>query len=312
MTIAILPRALRRAARPAGLALALTLGACAANPMTDPFAEVARLEKMTPAGQSLDGLPAPQSRVYVAVYDFADLTGQHKPNDNFAEYSKAVTQGGAEMVVDALYRAGGGGWFDITERRGLQNLLRERQVIRGTREQYEGERAQPMAPLRFAGMIVEGGVVGYDSNIITGGAGARFLGVGASVKYRRDVVSVAMRAVSVRSGQVMAAVSTTKTIYSVLADSGVFTFVGVDEILEVEAGVSRNERPALAVRQAIDLAVYALILEGASKNVWQFRDKAAAGELLAAYKAAKTGNLHALLDAVPAPPSAPDKPSGSR
>ncbi|SDG09545.1 curli production assembly/transport component CsgG [Limimonas halophila] len=289
------PRALRRAVRPAALVLALTLGACAATPMTDPFAKASRLENMTPAGQSLEQLPAPSSKVFAAVYEFADRTGQHKPNQNFAEYSRAVTQGGAEMVVDALYRAGGGQWFHVAERRGLQNLLRERQVIRGTREEYQGTRAQPLNPLKFAGIIIEGGVVGYDSDVVTGGAGARFLGVGASTQYRRDVVSVAMRAVSVRSGEVIASVSTTKTVYSVLLDASVFTFVGVDEILELEAGASRNERPALAVRQAIELAVYALIMEGATRSVWHFKDKAAAEPLLDTYRRAKAGNLNNLL-----------------
>jgi len=295
MTLATLPRALRRAARPAALALALTLGACAANPMTDPFAKTARLENMTPAGQSLAQLPAPASKVYAAVYEFADRTGQHKPNQNFAEYSRAVSQGGAEMLVDALYRAGDGQWFHLAERRGLENLLRERQVIRGTRQEVQGNRAQPLNPLKFAGILIEGGVVGYDSDVVTGGAGARFLGVGASTQYRRDVVSVAMRAVSVRTGEVIAAVSTTKTVYSILLDASVFTFVGVDDILELEAGASRNERPALAVRQAIELAVYALIMEGATRSVWHFDDKTAAEPLLDTYRRAKAGNLDSLL-----------------
>ena len=45
-------------------------------------------------------------------------------------------------------------------------------------------------------MILEGGIIGYDSNIETGGRGARTLGIGGQTQYRRDVVIVSLRAVS--------------------------------------------------------------------------------------------------------------------
>ena len=32
----------------------------------------------------------------------------------------------------------------------------------------------------FAGMLFEGGIVGYDTNVETGGNGARYLGIGAN------------------------------------------------------------------------------------------------------------------------------------
>ncbi len=57
----------------------------------------------------------------------------------------------------------------MVERAGLANLLQERQLIRATRQEFEGGEAKPLPPIRFAGLIVEGGIIGYDANTVTGG-----------------------------------------------------------------------------------------------------------------------------------------------
>lgn len=225
-----------------------------------------------PVTLSLLQLPDPFRQVDVGVYAFPDLTGQNKPNEGFAEFSRAVTQGATAYLVEALLHAGQGSWFNVAERSGLDNLLQERRIIRGTRDQFEGKNNNPLPPLHFAGITLEGGIIAYESNLITGGAGARYLGVGGDTQYRRDVVTVSLRAISVQTGRVLAAVSTTKTIYSIAARANVFRFVAVDEILDAEVGFSINEPPQLAVRQAIELAVYALVLEGSIKKLWRFKE----------------------------------------
>ena len=108
--------------------------------------------------------------VDVAVYDFPDLTGQAKPNENFAEYSRAVTQGGANILIDVLKSAGHGNWFRVVERGGLKNLVQERTLIENTQRAYT-RRPANLPPVRFAGLILEGGIVGYDSNEQTGEIG---------------------------------------------------------------------------------------------------------------------------------------------
>ncbi|AWN47390.1 curli production assembly protein CsgG [Methylobacterium terrae] len=251
------------------------------------LAEAPQVTPSSPTGIGLESLPPPQRPIDVALYAFPDLTGQNKPSDNFAEYSRAVTQGGSAFVVDALRRAGGGRWFNVVERGGLQALLQERQLIRATRVEYQGASAAPLPPLRFAGLILEGGILAYDANTVTGGFGARYLGIGADTKYRRDAVTVALRLVSVQSGQVLLSVTTTKTIYSVLVDGSTYKFIAIDKILEAEAGFSRNEPTQLAVREAIELGVYALIMEGAEKGLWKFRTGLAAAEHVKRYKSSK-------------------------
>ena len=136
----------------------------------------------------------------IAVYGFTDKTGQMKPNDRLAVFSKAVTQGSEVFLIKALQDAKG--WFKVVERVGLDNLIKERQLIRNQREVYEGKDAKPLKPMTVAGVMIEGGIIGYDSNIRSGGNGARFLGIGGSQQYRVDEIVISLRLISVNSGEV--------------------------------------------------------------------------------------------------------------
>ena len=238
------------------------------------------LTPASPTSVDLGNLPRPKRKLDIAVYQFADLTGKNEPNDNVAVFSRAVTQGGSGFVVDALQRAGHGRWFTVDERVGLNDLLQERQLVKATRTEFEGDDARPLPPVRFAGLLLEGGIIAFDGNVVTGGAGANYLNIGANVNYRRDTVTVAMRVVSVQTGAVLTSVTTTKTVYSVGLQANVYQFVSVSSLLQAEAGVTKTEPTQLAVRQAIDLAVYATILQGAQKKIWNFADPDAARALL--------------------------------
>src|ERR1700735_4572448 len=223
-----------RVARLACLSLlALSLGGCMFSPMAgtakDPMDEAATLVPATKTGLVLDALPPPKRKLDVTVYNFPDLTGQNKENDNFAEFSRALTQGGSAILIDVLTKAGGGNWFNVVERNDLQPLLQERQIIQNTRTAAEGDKAPSLPPLRFAGILLEGGIVGYDSDESTGGSGANSRGVGPNIQYRQDIITVALRAVSVQSGRVLASVTTTKTIYSLQVQGSAFLFAAVDQ-----------------------------------------------------------------------------------
>ncbi len=241
----------------------------------DPIAQPAMLVPDTKTGIVLESLPAPRRKLDVSVYNFPDLTGQNKPNDNFAEFSRALTQGASAVLIDVMTKAGGGAWFDVVERNDLQPLLQERQIIQNTRTAAEGDKAPSLPPLRFAGILMEGGVIGYDSDETTGGIGANYLGIGANTQYRQDIITVALRAVSVQSGRVLASVTTTKTIYSIQVNGTAFQFAAVDQLLQAELGFTKNSPATLGVREGIQLAVYALIFEGVKNNLWQFKDRAA-------------------------------------
>jgi curli production assembly/transport component CsgG len=267
-----------------GVLLAFGLALCGCAPQGQEL--LAQAPVVTPpsaTGIDLERLPPPRGKVDIAVYSFPDLTGKNEPNDNIAEYSRAVTQGGVGLVIDALQRAGHGKWFTVIERGGLQDLLQERQLIRATRAEFSKEDARPLPPIRFAGVILEGGILTFDSNTVTGGAGANFLGIGANATYRQDLVTVGIRIVSVQSGEVLSSVTTTKTIYSVGLTANLYRYVAVDRLAQAEAGFTRNEPTQMAVRQAIDLAVYATVMEGVRKHLWAFADSRAGEKLIGEY-----------------------------
>lgn len=219
--------------------------------------------------QYLETLPPLAGPMVVAVYEFQDKTGQRKPSERIANISTAVTQGADEYVIKALREVGQGTWFKVVERVGLENLSRERQIIRQTRESV-GDETQ-LAPLMFAGLIIEGAVVGYDSNTLTGGAGARYLGIGPATQYREDVITVTMRAVSVQTGEVLTSSAVTKTVVSTSSSMGVFKFIELGtEAVEFEIGNSQNESVNHAVKLAIEAAIVEMIKEGVAGGYWTY------------------------------------------
>ncbi|MEM8685595.1 MAG: CsgG/HfaB family protein, partial [Pseudomonadota bacterium] len=207
-------------------------------------------------------------------------------------WSRAVTQGAGSILVKALQDAGNRDWFTVVERERLDNLLKERQIIGEMRRRYLGEeQVDPNAlpALLFAGVLLEGGIVGYDTNTVTGGAGAAFLGIGARTEYRQDTVTVYLRAVSVRTGEVLTNVSASKTIASQAIGANAYRFVAFRELLEAEWGITANEPDQVALQQAIEKAVYGLVLEGVELDLWRFEDMAAAQPLLSTYRAERDG-----------------------
>jgi curli production assembly/transport component CsgG len=177
------------------------------------------LGTVTETGKDLKQLPRPKEKIVAAVYKFRDQTGQYKPTQTGASYSTAVTQGATSILLRALEESG---WFVPIEREGLSNLLNERKIIRSSKETYEGkpseDEAAVLPPLLFAGVILEGGIISYDSNIITGGSGLKYFGAGASGQYRQDRVTIYLRAISTSNGQILKTVYTSKTILSQLID----------------------------------------------------------------------------------------------
>lgn len=275
-----------------GLAMA-TLTACATY--NAPFSAVAQAPEVAQATSTqhdLATLPRPAARLTVAVYNFQDQTGQFRDGEGTQTLSRAVSQGATSILVKALQDASQRNWFQVIERERLDNLLKERQIIREMRQRYLGEEQinpEVLPSLLFAGLLLEGGIIGYDTNTLSGGLGARYLGIGASTQYRQDTVTVYLRAVSVKSGEVLTTVVSRKTIASVSVGADAFRYVAFRELLEAEAGISTNEPDQLALQQAIEKAVHSLILEGVQLGYWRFENPGDGQALLDAYDRAKRG-----------------------
>jgi curli production assembly/transport component CsgG len=215
--------------------------------------------------------PANMQPITVAVYAFTDKTGQRRPQQNIASLSTAVTQGSETFLIKALGDVGQGRWFKVVERVGIDGLTRERQLIRQMREAYEGANAKPLPPMTFAGLLIEGGIVGYDSSVKSGGMAARWLGIGPQTQYSEDIVTVSLRLISVSTGEVLATVTVQKTIVSAADSIAAMKFFDMGtKSFEFETGMTVNEPGTFAVKSTIEMAVLELIKEGARKGIWSY------------------------------------------
>ena len=223
--------------------------------------------------KEFDTVPAPaQKKITVAVYSFQDKTGQRRNTPNIASFSTAVTQGAEPFLIKALQDVGRGLWFDVVERVNVDNLIKERTIIKQMRDMYEGSNAKSVPPMQFAGIIIEGGIIGYDSGMESGGAAYKWLGIGPQSQYSKDVVTVSLRAVSVSSGKVLATITVSKTIYSTADSIAVLkAFRGGTAFFEAETGLTINEPTTLAVKATVEAAVVELINEGERKGIWSFK-----------------------------------------
>jgi curli production assembly/transport component CsgG len=242
---------------------------------TDPTVTTQR----TGVKKEFDNISAPANGkpVSVAVYSFSDKTGQRRPQPNVASLSTAVTQGAETFLIQALQGVGHGRWFEVVERVGIDNLTKERTIIRQMREAYEGTNAKPLMPMQFAGIIMEGGIVGYDTTTTSGGAGMRIFGIGKQTQWSQDTVTISLRAVSVNTGKVLAVVTVQKTILSTADSATALKFFDQGtQAFEAEMGLTINEPGTYAVKAATEMAVVELIKEGARKGIWDYKQEASA------------------------------------
>ena len=223
--------------------------------------------------EELASLPPAEFKPVIAVYpnSFSDLTGQRKSNSSFAMFSTAVTQAPEALLIRALKHAANGQFFRVVERVGLDNLTKERQLIRSTRENFEED--IKLQPLLFAGLIIQGGVLSYDTNVETGGLGARYLGIGNSTQYREDVVTISLRIVSVSTGEVLMETTVSKNILSTSVSQDVFRFIEMGtELVEIEGGIAENEAGSIALQKAIEAGVLNLIKIGINRGYWKYEN----------------------------------------
>lgn len=239
------------------------------NNYIPPVSLTKQAEVGTLINKELANIGKPFIKPTIAVYptSFTDQTGQRRSNSSYASFSTAITQAPHAYLIRALKHASDGEFFDVVERVGLDNLTKERQLIRSTRKDFK--ESKDLMPLTFAGLLMEGGVIGYESNIKSGGLGARYLGIGSTKEYRQDIVTVSLRTVSVSTGKVLTEVLTTKSILSVAISQDAFRFVSNDtELVEIENGMVENESVNIALQNAIETAVLETIQLGLKKNLW--------------------------------------------
>jgi curli production assembly/transport component CsgG len=184
-------------------------------------------------------------------------------------FSTAITQAPEAFLIRALKHAADGKFFQVAERVGLDSLTKERQLIRSTRETFDEDSA--VKPLLLAGLLMQGGVLSYDTNIKSGGTGARYLGIGTSKEYREDAVTITLRLISVSTGEVLIEVLTSKSIISVGLSQDIFRFIDEgSRLVEIEGGVAENESTSIALQKVIEEAVLQIIKVGITRGYWSY------------------------------------------
>ena len=219
-----------------------------------------------PVTDAIANIPPALQRPVVAVYTFPDATGQRKSIDGYASFSSALTQAPEAYLIRGLKQSR---FFRVVERVGIDHVTRERQIIRSTRERFDEDEEQ--MPLLFAGIIFEGGIIDYNTNLLTGGMGARYLGIGNSKQYREDTVIVSMRVVSVSTGEILMENLTTKTILSVGLSNDFFRYIADGtKLVEFESGNAMNESKSIALQAAIETGIVDIIAQGVEKGYWSY------------------------------------------
>ena len=221
--------------------------------------------------EELRNLPPAQIKPTIAIYpnSFRDLTGQRRSNSTFALFSTAVTQAPEAFLIRAFKHTANGNFFRVVERVGLDDLTKERQLIRSTRKEFKDD--DKMKPLLFAGLLVQGGVISYESNLKSGGSGARYLGIGTSKQFREDTVTISLRLVSVATGEVLMETLVSKSILSTSVSQDVFRFIEAGtELVEIEGGISENESVSIALQKAVENGVLNIINIGIDRGYWKY------------------------------------------
>jgi len=223
--------------------------------------------------EELKNLPPATVMPTVAIYpnSFKDLTGQRRSNSSFALFSTAITQAPEAFLIRAFKHTANGKFFRVVERVGLDDLTKERQLIRSTRKEFKED--NKMKPLLFAGLLVQGGVISYEANLRSGGAGARYLGIGNSKQYREDTVTISLRLVSVSTGEVLMETLVSKSIISTSVSQDIFRFIETGtELVEIEGGVAENESVSIALQKAIETGVLNIINIGIERGYWKYEN----------------------------------------
>jgi len=288
---------------PTAVAIGSLLGACAAPP-SDPvqLRTAATLTPPSPSTRDLLRLPPPRGKIVAAAYGFRDQTGQYKPSPD-SLFSTSVTQGAASAADQGaegfgLVHAGGTG--------KPAGALTERRVVRAMENPSGQNGADSIPPLLPASILVDGGIIAYESNLRTGSISARFLGVGAATQYRVDQVTVNLRSIDIRTGAILHSVSTTKSI-SPTRSRPMSMFVNYTDLLEFEA-----EPAQLSVKEAIEAAVIHVLIQGIKEGNWRLRNPEDWNSpVIQKYLAAAEGYVQggAGLPAAPAPGAAGATPA---
>lgn len=236
----------------------LSLGACAPGLMganVEPAFSAPVTNNDTPYTRCLarlGTLPGGNLPVF-AVGEVADKTGQFQATGNGT--STALTQGVSEMVMSALYKTGKA---RLVERYDLRIPLA--QLKMGEQGLTGPQTAIKPGSVRGSDFVLMGALTELNYNIVSNGARLAVGGIGAGARSVVINVGLDLRVVNSRTFEVPYITSLQKQIIGFEVEANVFRFFGT-QLVELDAGMIRNEPLQLGVRSVVEMAVYQIMTD---------------------------------------------------
>jgi curli production assembly/transport component CsgG len=121
---------------------------------------------------------------------------------------------------------------------------------------------------------LEGGIIDYNSNVLTGGTGFAILGIGPYTQYTQDQVVISLRLISVQTGEVLTSVTIEKNLLSTMDGATVMKFFNQNtRSFELDTSQSFNEPGNYALRSAIEQGIVELVKSGEKQGLWKYKEK---------------------------------------
>jgi len=211
--------------------------------------------------------PLVRDDVRITVGNFSDKTGQYKDSDTL-RYSRAVTQGGADLLSHLLYRALGPG---VLVERDPHNLgLIEKEYGMTFKFDSEGrhiglvQRAGPRGGLSGAQYLVTGSILYYNVDRYTGGGGFNIQGFGVSARFATALVTVELRLVDMGSSEVLWSTIQQSGVDGYRVGADIFRFItsgGESYLVQAELGMAAQLPADYAFHTSLEESVARMILE---------------------------------------------------
>jgi curli production assembly/transport component CsgG len=246
----------------------LPLG-CAAN-MQDRYKHDRPISNVTTTTKSeLSILPKPAQKIPVSVWKILDETGQFRRSaGGGTELSHAVTQGAHHMLIKALNDSG---WFTVVEREGWPNLIQEIRIKEELRKRGVTRVPEDFKLLEVPKYMFSGAITEFDDHPVSLGGGFGLRGGSASARAMTSSVAIDLRMTDVDTGVIQEAVSIFKRVIAHQTNFGIFRFIRINWLLELEFGYTLNEPTDLAVREALEKGVVHLIVRGVREGLPEFK-----------------------------------------
>ncbi|PMH75364.1 hypothetical protein BCU63_05175, partial [Vibrio splendidus] len=165
------------------------------------------------------------------------------------------------MLMHSLSGLNDGKLYKVIDRTFLAQMLDERQLA------SISVSPKNLGVLKVPSIVFTGGVIAYDHNNKQVAGGFFFNDFSLSSEYSMDTVTVSLRAVSVKTGEILLSSISKKTIISISAGINSYKIFD-DNLMQLEMGGSYNEPISVATRLAIEQSILDITKQALELGWW--------------------------------------------